>query len=151
MTHWQVLTAFLCLYSASFGQNRGCLGIEITEIIRSGNAGIQISHAISEKWSSDAVASFHIYTPTNKSTESKTYVELSFRHWVRECYEGAYLSFGVFSGFKQKTDIKLKFGYSFPAWKCIGMDIGYGFSLIDSIRQKTSASGKLSITINYRF
>ena len=150
MTRWHAFIAFICITQAAFGQNRGCLGIEITEAFRSRNARIRVGYAISEQWSAEAISSFHIYNH-QKNVEHETSAELAFRHWVRECYKGAYLSFGVFSGFRKETDMRFSLGYSVPIWKSIGIDIGYGFRLIGTIKRKAPESGEITLEIHYIF
>lgn len=155
MARWHAIIAFICLSQALFGQNHGCVGIEITEAVRNRNARIRVGYAFSEQWSAEAISSFHLYHHTsngeNGSQGSGTAAELAFRHWVRECWRGAYLSFGIFAGFKKETDMKISLGYSLPILKSLGVDVGYSFKIIDTIRQKTPTSGELTLEIQYIF
>lgn len=151
MTRWQAFIAIFCIVQTASGQNRGCLGIEITEPFRRGNAKITLDFTLSQQWSAEAVSSFHICTAGKGMEDMAPSAELYFRHWVRECYKGNYLSFGVCSGFRRKTDMKFCLGYALPIWKCIGVDIGYGFKVLDTIKQKTPASGEITMEIHYIF
>ncbi len=155
MTRWHAFIAFICITQASSGQNHCCLGIELTEAARSRNARIRVGYAISEQWSAEAVSSFHIYNYLKNGEdavkEHRTSAELTFRHWVRECYKGTYLSLGLFCGFRRETDMRFSLGYSLPIWECLGIDIGYGFRFIDTIRQKAPRSGELTLEIHYIF
>lgn len=151
MTRWQVFITFLCITHTAFGQDHGCLGIEITEFLRSGDTKIRIGFPISQQWSAEAISSFHIYPPGKETGVSGPSVELFLRHWVRQCYDGIYLSFGICSGFRTETDMKFSFGYSLPIWKSIGMDIGYGFKVSETIKRKDLASGEISMVIHYIF
>ena len=47
--------------------------------------------------------------------------------------------------------MKFSFGYSLPIWKSIGMDIGYGFKVSETIKRKDLASGEISMVIHYIF
>lgn len=155
MTRWQALIAFLCITQASAGQNSGCIGLEITEAVRSGNARIRIAYGLSDQWSAEVLSSFHI--KSTRSENEKTsgihngYVDLSFRHWCRKFSKGPYFSLGIFSGVRQRTDMKFCLGYAIPIWKGIGMDIGYGFKVLDTIRQNSAASGEITLEIHYCF
>ena len=151
MTRWQAFIAFFCIVQTAIGQNRCCLGIEITEAVRSGNARIRAGYSISRQWSAEAVSSFHIYTPGKNTEDRYPTAEISFRHWVRECYEGNYISFGICSEFREKTDMNLRIGYSLPGWKGFGMDVGFGFKVLDVIRRKTIESGEITMEIHYIF
>lgn len=151
MTRWQAFLAIFFIVQAASGQNRTCLGVEITETVRNGNTKIRTGYAISQQWSAEAVSSFHICTPGKKKEDRNTSMELSFRHWCRECYKGSYMSFGIRSGFREETDMTFGLGYSISVWKGIGMDIGYGFKVLDVIRCKTLASGKITMEIHYIF
>jgi hypothetical protein len=155
MTRWHAIIAFICLSQASFGQNHGCVGIEITEAVRNRNARIRVGYAFSEQWSAEAISSFHLYHHSSNGEdgfqERGTAAELAFRHWVKECWRGAYLSFGIFSGFRTETDMKFSIGYSLPILESIGVDVGYGFKFTSTIRQKTPISGELTLEIHYIF
>lgn len=151
MTRWHALIALIYIAPAAFGQNSGCLGFEITEVIRNSDAKIRIGYSISGQWSAEAVSSFHIRVQENNSVDKAPSMELSFRYWPHECYKGTYLSMGPVCGFKSDTDLKLGLGYSIPICKCIGIDLGYGIKIIDTIRQKTATSGKITLDIHYLF
>ncbi len=155
MTRWHAIIAFIWIAHVSYGQDQGCLGIEITEFVRNRDARIRVGHGISEQWSAEAISSFHIYNnrcnAEDTDTEHGISAELSFRHWARECYKGTYLSFGVFTAFRKETDMKFSLGYSLPIWKCFGIDVGYGLKIIDTIRHKVPTSGEITLEIHYIF
>lgn len=151
MTRWRAFIIFFCIVQTTYGQNQGCLGVEITEVLKSGNAKIRIGYCISQQWSAEAISSFHICRLEKNLKERGSSIELSFRHWNRECYKGSYLSFSICSGFRKTTDMKFSLGYTLPIYKGIGMDIGYGVSMLEAIRQKTLGSGEFSMDIHYIF
>ena len=88
MTRWHALIALIYIAPAAFGQSSGCLGIEITEVIRNSDAKIRIGYSISGQWSAEAVSSFHIRIQENNSADKAPSMELSFRYWPHECYKG---------------------------------------------------------------
>lgn len=155
MTRWHALIAFICIAQVSYGQNQGCLGIEITEFVRNRDARIRVGYALSEQWSAEAISSFHIYgyniNAEDTAIEQGASAELSFRHWIRECYNGTYLSFGVLTAFRKETDMKISLGYSLPIWRCLGIDIGYGLKIIETIKHKVHTSGEITLEIHYIF
>lgn len=151
MTRWQAFTLFFCIVQAAFGQNPACLGIEITEAVRNADARIRIGYALSQQWSAEASSSFHLCAPKKEAADKAPSMELSVRHWTRECYKGSYLCLGLVCGFRRITDVKLGLGYSMPICRCIGIDLGYGIEAIDTIRQKAPVSGKITLDIHYIF
>ena len=152
MARWYAILAFIFIVQTSFGQNSRYLALEITEIIRSGNPRISIGHVISDHWSIEARSSFHFspVKPDQAGTAAtkSTMMELSLRHWRYGCYKYMYLSLGVLTGFRKETDMKLGLGYSVPVWKNIGLDIGYGFRVIEAIN---NGSGEITIELFYTF
>jgi hypothetical protein len=47
--------------------------------------------------------------------------------------------------------MNLRIGYSLPVWKGFGMDVGFGFKVLDVIRRKTIESGEITMEIHYIF
>lgn len=142
MTQWKVLIAALCIAHASYGQSHGCIALEMTEIIRSTNARIRVGYAFSSEWSAEARASF----PASDSR-----LELSVRHWPKGCYNGTYISTGIISKFRKDPDMTLSLGYCIPVWKGIGVDIGYCFRVIDTVRKDVPDTQELTIELYYIF
>ena len=155
MTRWQAFIALICITQASFGQNHGSVGIEITEAFRNGNVRIRIGYAFTELWSAEAMTSFSINTPDSDQDGDifnySSTLELDFRHWIHESYKGTYFSFGVMSGFKKENDMKFRLGYSLPIWKGFGLDIGYGFMVLETIRQRKPAHEEITFELFYKF
>lgn len=155
MTRWQILTALLCITQAALAQNQGCMGIEITEAFRNGNARIKVGYAISGQWSAEARSAFHIcripHGQEDTAVSNAPSMELLIRYWPHKCYSGTYISFSTISIFRKSTDIMLNIGYSIPVFKNTCLDIGYGIKLFDSIINKSSRSGAMTLEIYYTF
>lgn len=155
MTRWHALILFVFISQASFGQNHICLGADLTEIIRNGNAGLRLGCSISEQWSAEAASSFHLTCIRQglqrPVTSRSVSCELSFRHWVRKCYNGAYFSFGLFNGFRKEADMTFSMGYSLPVLECIRLDIGYRLMILDTIKYRRGESGELRLELDYIF
>lgn len=151
MSRWKTLAAALFITHASMAQNQGCIAAEITEAYRSGYARIRTGYSFTPGWSAEVRSSFHIFRTEGVADKRRSAFELSFRHWQKECYNGSHISLGITTGFRDKTDMTLGIGYCLPVWRGIGIDIGYGIRVLETIRLKSPGAEELTIEICYIF
>ncbi|MBO7192622.1 MAG: hypothetical protein J6V17_04455 [Bacteroidales bacterium] len=147
-----LITSFTCL-----AQHKVSIGIDIGQIMNSGNIGLHAGYGFAEKWS----ASYSVETDIVKNSTDIEYENhlsefteiqspeisacnhlLSVYYWFDETYKGAYLEFGCRSGEKIRTDCTLGIGYNIPIWKGLSIVLSYGTDLIASMKSgKTEGKG----------
>lgn len=152
MTRLKALITALCIVQSAFCQDRICIGWNIAETARNGNAEIKIGYAFSSHWSAEGYSSFRILPPSEGVCSSGKEVSgygLAFRYWPDGHFKGGSISFGITSGFKAQTDMTLSAGYTLAVWKCLYIDIGYGIRVLETIR--SDVSDEISIEICVRF
>lgn len=154
MARCQAFIIALALSAPSFGQGFTSIGTDVAETAESGKVRIIVSHAFSDRWTSEASASFRITADQEGyrcfTGEGYSEQELSFRYWAREHHIGASVSLGIVGGFNQSPDMKIGAGYDIPLWKGFHINIGYGLKLLDTLRNKGRSIRSISIELHYR-
>ncbi len=153
------------------GNPKAGISIDMASIITDMNIRFGFSHYFCGNWSAEGGMSLQIPGLRKKTEEEAEHdgtlaeegrteaphaepapgFRIGIRYWPGKSPGGGYIEIACHHDLKSGTDLHIGGGYVMKIWGGIGISIGYGAGLFESIRTGKFGTSGVNIGLNYSF
>ncbi len=168
-----ILAACLFACISASGQKAGShktgISIDMASMITDMNIRFRFSHSFCRNWSAEGGMSLQVpgfMKKTEEETEHDSMLEdedlpkptprkpgfrIGIRYWCGQFLDGGYLEISCLHDLNSRTDLHIEGGYVMKVWGGVGISVGYGIGLFESIRSGKFGTSGVNIGLNYSF